>query len=214
MSIPKTDLNEYIAAHTSPEPHLLYQINRQTHLNVLQPRMLSGHVQGRLLSALSRMIKPKRVLELGTFTGYSALCLAEGLTHDGILITVESNDELEDLINDNFSRYQGAGQLKLIVGEVLSVLPYLAEKFDLVFIDADKTEYPAYLTAIKPLLNPGAFIIADNVLWDNKVLDPETYTDPSTLALMEFNGMVQNDSCFQNVLLPIRDGLMIVEYTP
>jgi predicted O-methyltransferase YrrM len=207
-----TTLNDYIEAHTSPEPKLLHEINRQTHLNVLQPRMLSGHLQGRLLAMISRMVKPNRILELGTFTGYSALCLAEGLTADGQLITIDSDDELQDLILENFSKYHKPEALKLIVGEALSVLPCLSEKFDLVFIDADKTEYPSYLTAIKQLLNSGAFVIADNVLWDSKVLDPENHTDASTKALVEFNRMVQDDLDFQNVLLPVRDGLMVMEY--
>ena len=192
---------------------MLQEVNRQTHLKVLQPHMISGHVQGRFLSMLSRMIKPKRILELGTFTGYSALCLAEGLADDGELITIESNDELEELILNNFAKHSRPEALKLLIGEALEVLPQLDGKFDLVFIDADKTEYSQYLQLIIPLLNKNAFIVADNVLWYEKVLDLSAHNDPSTKALAEFNAMINSDKRFQNIILPLRDGLMIAEYT-
>ncbi|HPW65460.1 MAG TPA: O-methyltransferase [Salinivirgaceae bacterium] len=214
MQASKTELHEYIAAHTSPESQLLHEVNRQTFLKVLQPHMISGHIQGRLLSMLSRMIMPKRILELGTFTGYSALCLAEGLVDNGELITIESNDELEELILNNFAKYSRPEALKLIIGEALEVLPKLKEKFDFVFIDADKTEYPSYLQLIIPLLNKNAFIVADNVLWYEKVLDLSAHADPSTKALAEFNAMINSDKRFQNIILPLRDGLMIAEYLP
>lgn len=213
MPASKTELHEYISAHTSPESQLLQEVNRQTHLKVLQPHMISGHVQGRFLSMLSRMKKPKRILELGTFTGYSALCLAEGLADDGELITIESNDELEELILNNFAKYSRPEALKLMIGEALEILPQLDGKFDLVFIDADKTEYPQYLQLMIPLLNKNAFIVADNVLWYEKVLDLSAHTDPSTKALAEFNAMINSDKRFQNIILPLRDGLMIAEYT-
>jgi len=157
---------------------------------------------------------PKRILELGTFTGYSALCLAEGLVDNGELITIESNDELEELILNNFAKYSRPEALKLIIGEALEVLPKLKEKFDFVFIDADKTEYPSYLQLIIPLLNKNAFIVADNVLWYEKVLDLSAHADPSTKALAEFNAMINSDKRFQNIILPLRDGLMIAEYLP
>lgn len=212
MGSTKIELSDYIELHTTPESEILHNINRQTHLTVLQPRMLSGHLQGQLLSMISNMIKPNRILELGTFTGYSALCLAEGLTSKGELITIEANDELEEFILENFNKSEKSKQLKLIIGEALPILEQLTDKFDLVFIDADKKEYPQYLKAIKPLLNPGAHIIADNVLWDGKVLDAQNLTDAPTNALYVFNNMVQDDPDFTNILLPIRDGLMLVRY--
>ncbi len=214
MLVSESEFQQYISAHTSPETSLLQDVNRQTHLNVLQPHMISGHVQGRLLSLISRMIKPKRILELGTFTGYSALCLVEGLACGGELVTIERNDELEDLILANFAKHERKNAMKLLIGRALDILPRLKGKFDLVFIDADKTEYPSYLELITPLLNKSAFVIADNVLWYEKVLDLDAHNDPSTKSLALFNDMIQNDKRFQNVLLPLRDGLMVAEYLP
>ncbi|MDD2564514.1 MAG: O-methyltransferase [Salinivirgaceae bacterium] len=212
MELINPELLEYIESHTTPESPLLYHIRRQTHLKVLQPRMLSGLLQGQLLSMISCMIQPTRILELGTFTGYSALCMLGGLKPGGQIITIEKNDEMGELIEANFAKSEHPECLKLMIGEALPILADMTEKFDLIFIDADKKEYPQYLNAIKPLLNPGGYIIADNVLWDGKVIDSKDADDKSTHALMEFNRMVQNDPDFVNVLLPIRDGLMLIRY--
>jgi predicted O-methyltransferase YrrM len=212
MDFIHTEIENYCEAHTSPESQLLAQLNRNTHLKVLQPRMLSGHYQGRLLSMLSNMIRPSSILEIGTYTGYSAICLAEGLTENGQLVTIDINHELEDFAQQHIEASANAKQIKQIIGNALQIIPTLKQTFDLVFIDADKPNYPHYLNLTLPLLNQGAYLIADNVLWDGKVLahKREKIQDESTRAIIEFNQMVQNDTTLENILLPIRDGLMIV----
>lgn len=214
MAIDHAKVEDYVVAHTSPEPPLLHEIERHTYLNILQPQMLSGHMQGRLLSLISQTVQPKRILELGTFTGYSALCLVEGLQHDGELITIERNDELEDVIKENILKHPRHRSIRLIIGNATEELPTMNGKFDLVFIDADKTEYPQYLKLIKPLLNHGAILIADNVLWYGKVTDTVTHNDSSTIALALFNKMIQSDPDFFNLLMPLRDGLMLARFQP
>ena len=266
-----TDLTEYIEQHTTPEPEVLRRITRHTNLEVLNPHMLSGHVQGRLLSMLSQMIRPRRILELGTFTGYSALCLAEGLTPDGTLTTIEHNDELEDTIRHNLSLSPLGTRIHLIIADAKTYLtalappnatitndtetpatpplhevPYTraasnphavthvseannlhavnvseannlhavnvseANLFDLVFIDADKREYCAYLDLVYPLVRTGGWILADNTLWDGHIIDPAYDHDKQTLGLRAFNDKLACDNRFSQVILPLRDGLTII----
>jgi len=209
------NLQDYIETHTTPEPDLLARITRDTNLHVLNPHMLSGQVQGELLRMLSRMIRPKRILELGTFTGYSALCLAEGLQQDGELITIEHNDELEDTIRQNISQSPLCARIHLIIGDAKEILSNKQsvvsnQMFDLVFIDADKREYCAYYELIFPLVRQGGFILADNTLWDGHIVDPAYDKDKQTLGLREFNRMVADDPRVSQVILPLRDGLTII----
>ena len=209
------NLQEYIENHTTPEPELFARITRDTNLHVLNPHMLSGQVQGELLRMLSRMIRPKRILELGTFTGYSALCLAEGLQQDGELITIEHNDELEDTIRQNISQSPLCARIHLMIGDAKEILSNQQsvvsnQMFDLVFIDADKREYCAYYELVFPLVRQGGFILADNTLWDGHIVDPAYDKDKQTLGLREFNQMVADDPRVSQVILPLRDGLTII----
>ena len=208
-------LSEYIERHSSPENEVLQRITRSTHLEVINPRMLSGHVQGRVLSMLSQMIQPKRILELGTFTGYSALCLAEGLTKDGLLITIEHNDEMEDSIRRNLALSPLGEKIELMIGDAKETLRRLGDKakgeeFDLVFIDADKKEYCDYLDLVLPLMRKGGWILADNTLWDGHIIDPAYDKDRQTVALRAFNDKVAEDTRLEKVILPLRDGLTII----
>ena len=211
----KMTLEEYISLHTSPENEVLEAITRDTHVHILNPHMLSGHVQGRVLSMLSHMIRPKRILELGTFTGYSALCLAEGLAEGGRLITIEHNDELEETIQRNIAKSPLSNRIELIIGDAVEVISnqfsvFSNQPFDLVFIDADKREYCAYLEAIYPLVPVGGFILADNTLWDGHIIDPAYDKDKQTLGLRAFNDKLKEDDRFEQVILPLRDGLTII----
>ena len=221
-------LSEYIEQHSSPESPVLKQITRSTHLEVINPRMLSGHVQGRVLSMISQMIRPKRILELGTFTGYSALCLAEGLTEDGKLITIEHNDEMEDSIRRNLALSPLGEKIELVIGDAKETLKRLGDKargdkargerreakgaelFDLVFIDADKKEYCDYLDLVLPLVRDGGWILADNTLWDGHIVEAAYDKDKQTLALRAFNDKVAQDERLEKVILPLRDGLTII----
>ena len=209
-------LDEYISGHSSPENAVLEAITRDTYVHVLNPHMLSGHVQGRVLSMISHMIRPKRILELGTFTGYSALCLAEGLAEGGKLVTIEHNDELEETIRRNLSRSPLGEKIELVIGdakEILSDLTFGAhnkENFELVFIDADKREYCAYLDLVYPLVPVGGFILADNTLWDGHIIDPAYDKDKQTLGLRAFNDQLKEDDRFEQVILPLRDGLTLI----
>ncbi|MEJ6662577.1 MAG: O-methyltransferase [Bacteroidia bacterium] len=205
------NLADYAEKHTSPEPTLLAELNRDTYANVLTPRMLSGHIQGRVLSMFSKMIKPKAILEIGTYTGYAALCMAEGLTADSVLHTVDIDEELETRINKFVSQSPFAHQVKLHIGNALDIIPTLNESFDLVFIDADKENYAAYYDLLIDRLPSGAVLIADNVLWSGKVLEADQLPkDNDTKALDSFNKKIQADSRVENVLMPIRDGLMVI----
>ena len=201
---------EYIEQHSSPESDVLQQITRRTYLEVINPRMLSGHVQGRVLSMLSKMIQPKRILEFGTFTGYSALCLAEGLTEDGELVTLEHNDEMEDAIRRNLGLSPLGEKVKLVIGDAKESLQRLKGEFDLVFIDADKKEYCDYLDLVLPLMRKGGWILADNTLWDGHIVDPAYDKDRQTVALRAFNDRVAQDERLEKVILPLRDGLTII----
>ena len=203
-------LEEYICAHSTPENAILESITRETNLHVLNPHMLSGHVQGRVLSMLSHMIKPKRILELGTFTGYSALCLAEGLEDGGKLVTIEHNDELEEMIRRNLSRSSFADRIELRIGDCILEIGDLEGPFDLVFMDADKREYCAYLEAVYPLVPVGGFILADNTLWDGHIVDPAYDKDKQTQGLRAFNDRLCEDDRFEQVILPLRDGLTLI----
>ena len=204
-------LEEYISRHTTSENEVLEAITRDTHVHILNPHMLSGHVQGRVLSMLSHMIRPKRILELGTFTGYSALCLAEGLAEGGRLITIEHNDELEETIQRNLSRSHLCERIELRIGDCKLVIGDLKDQvFDLVFIDADKREYCAYLEAVYPLVPVGGFILADNTLWDGHIIDPAYDKDKQTLGLRAFNDKLKEDDRFEQVILPLRDGLTLI----
>lgn len=204
-------VEEYIEQMSSPENEALQEITRSTNLHVLNAHMLSGHVQGRVLSMLSRMIRPHRILELGTFTGYSALCLAEGLENDGRLITIEHNDELEETIRHNLSQSPLADRIELRISDCKSVIGDLIGPFDLVFIDADKREYCDYLDLVYPLVRPGGWILADNVLWDGHIVDPAYDKDKQTLGLRAFNEKVRQDDRLEKVILPLRDGLTIIQ---
>ena len=201
-------LDKYVCEHTANESDLLKRINRETHLEVLQPRMLSGHFQGRLLSMFSKMIQPDRILEIGTYTGYSALCLAEGLTPNGKLVTIDINEELAPRVRSYFSISKFSEQIDYKIGAAIELIPTLNEKWDIVFIDADKQNYINYYHLVFPMVKIGGYIIADNVLWSGKVID-STQTDKDTQLLREYNLLNHEDDRVEEVLLPIRDGLMV-----
>jgi caffeoyl-CoA O-methyltransferase len=209
MEFIEQELQAYVEAHTSPESTLLQQIDRDTHAYVLMPRMLSGHLQGRLLAMLAHMIKPRAVLEIGTYTGYSALCMAEGLHPEGVLHTIDINEELESRVRGYFSRSAWAEKIQYHIGNALELVPQLNQAWDLVFIDADKRNYAAYYKLVIGQMARGGYIIADNVLWSGKVAQAHV-TDKDTEALRMFNRMIQEDERVENVLLPVRDGLMII----
>lgn len=202
--------DEYILDHTDKEPEYLAKINRATHLRMINPRMLSGHLQGRFLSMFCKMIQPKYVLELGTYTGYSALCMAEALPAEGILHTIECDDELEDFIVENFNSIEHGKKVRLHIGDALQIIETFNETFDLVFIDADKREYTAYYEAVLPKLRKGGFILADNTLWDGKVLKKPEENDKQTIEIIKFNAFVANDERVEKIMLPLRDGLTII----
>lgn len=208
MEFISQEIDRYCCAHSEDENDLLKRINRETHVEVLQPRMLSGHFQGRVLSMLSKMIQPKRILEIGTYTGYSALCLVEGLSSDGKLVTIDVNEELVNRVKGYFNASEYAKQIEYILSPALDVIPTLKEEWDLVFIDADKQNYIAYYELVLPLVKPGGYIILDNVLWSGKVADPDK-NDKDTVLLRELNTIIHADDRVEEVLLPIRDGLMI-----
>jgi caffeoyl-CoA O-methyltransferase len=204
------NLENYLNANTDTEPDYLKIIERRTWTRQLNPRMISGHLQGRLLSMLSSMIQPEQVLEIGTFTGYSALCLAEHLTSEGMLHTIEIDDELEDTIRENFALSPYESRIKLYIGDALKIIDTFQETFDIVFIDSDKRDYLACYQKVFPKVRTGGYILADNTLWDGKVLQPEKNTDSQTIEIMKFNDFVVNDPRVCNIILPMRDGLTII----
>ncbi len=204
------DLEKYIESHTSPEDPVLSELRRQTFLKTVYPRMISGPVQGKLLEFLVRMIRPERVLEIGTFTGYSAICMAKGLPESGRVLSVDINDELRDLALSFIEKAGVTNKIELINGNALDILPGLTENFDLIFIDGEKTEYPQYLEACLHLLNRNGYILTDNVLWDGKVLMPENESDESTRAIQKFNSLVKENPGLDQVIIPVRDGLMLI----
>lgn len=209
-------LERYIEQHTEPEAELLRLLDRETHQRMIAPRMLSGHVQGRLLEMIVRMLRPRRVLEIGTFTGYSALSMAAGLEEGARLDTIEVDDELEEMAQSYFDRSPHGSKIRLHIGSALEVAPTLDTQFDLVFIDGDKREYPAYYRMLlgddggKALVHSGSILIADNILWSGKVVEPVAPNDRHTQALLEFNRLAVEDPRVENVIVPIRDGLNIV----
>jgi caffeoyl-CoA O-methyltransferase len=207
MDIVDPKMADYAAGHTTPETPLLKKINRDTHANVLKPRMLSGHLQGRLLSMISHMIRPSSILEIGTYTGYSAICLAEGLRPGGKLITIDRNEELETRLRSYFREAGFEKAIDLRIGNALQIIPTLNTTFDLVFIDADKENNSNYFDLVIDKISPGGYILADNVLWSGKVI---AQTDKDTRAVTAFNDKVHNDPRVENVLLPVRDGIMII----
>ncbi len=211
MEIINESLLNYVDDHSSAEPGLLNKINRETHLEVLHPRMLSGHLQGRVLSMLASMIQPRSILEIGTYTGYSALCMAEGLQPGGKLFTIDINAELEERVRNYFAQSEVNDQIDYRIGDALVVIPELNEMFDLVFIDADKINYLKYYDLVFDKIRKGGFIIADNVLWSGKVLEADSGLDEDALALKAFNDKVQKDDRVENALFPIRDGLMVIK---
>lgn len=202
-------LDEYIEQHIDAEPEHLVRLYRQTHLTRLYPRMCSGHVQGRLLAMLSKMIAPERILELGTFSGYSALCLAEGLKPGGQLHTLEIDDESEDELLELFASAAPDKDIRLHIGDAIEIIPTLEGGWDLVFIDANKRNYVDYYKLVFNQLKPGGYIIADNTLWDGKVAD-ETAHDPQTEGILQFNDMIANDNRVEKVIIPIRDGMTLI----
>ncbi len=205
-------LEEYIHINSSAEDALLRELDRETNLRVVQPRMISGHIQGKLLELLVKMLRPKTILEIGTFTGYSALCLAAGLDEGGVVDTVEVDDELEALSTSFFARSLYADKINLHIGSALDIAPKLGKSFDMVFIDGDKREYPAYYTMLLDggLVHSGSILIADNILWSGKVVEPVAHNDRHTQAIIEFNRMVADDPRVESVIVPIRDGLNLI----
>jgi predicted O-methyltransferase YrrM len=208
MDIINADLQQYAERHTSPESALLKKINRETNAQVLMPRMLSGHLQGRMLSMISCLLRPRVILEIGTYTGYSALCLAEGLAENGKLITIDKNEELHDRVSGYFREANMEDKIDYRIGDASAVIAGLTEQFDLVFIDADKENYERYFDLVIDRVNLNGIILADNVLWSGKVL--HAAPDKDTRAIVDFNEKVQRDKRVQNVLLPIRDGIMLM----
>ncbi|MCF8272265.1 MAG: O-methyltransferase [Flavobacteriaceae bacterium] len=203
------ELDSYVVNHSEEEPELLQQLTRETFQKILQPRMLSGHYQGRVLSMISKLVNPKNILEIGTYTGYSALCLAEGMRHDGELHTIDINEELVDFQRKYFDKSTFGHQIIQHLGHALEIIPKLDKTFDLIFMDADKDNYPLYFNVIMDKLNSGGILLSDNVLWSGKVIEPVKPDDISTKALLEYNKLLKEDGRLETVLLPIRDGLSI-----
>lgn len=210
MDFLPTLIETYALEHTDKEANYLHELQRQTQLKVLMPRMLSGHLQGRFLAMFSKLLQPRNILEIGTYTGYSALCLAEGLQPEGQLITIDINEEIESFAKKFFEKAQMQDKIQMIVGNALDIIPTLANVWDLVFIDADKINYQKYYDLVLPQVRIGGWIIADNVLWSGKVVD-EKAQDKDTQAIREFNDYIQKDERVSNLLLPLRDGLLIMQ---
>lgn len=207
------ELERYIRNYSSPEDELLAQLKRESYMRVVQPQMVSGHVQGLFLTMLTRMIRPRRVLEIGTFTGYATLCFAEGLPEDGVIDTVEIEDELEGIQQEFFSRSPHAHKIRRHTGSALDVVPSIGECYDLVFLDGDKREYPDYYRMLLDggLVRSGSYILADNILWYGKVVEQNIKpSDLQTLGIVEFNRMVRDDIRVENVIVPIRDGINLI----
>lgn len=201
------DIDRYAHEHTTPEDAILAKLNRETHAKVLKPRMLSGHLQGRVLSLISHLLKPKRVLEIGTYTGYSTICMAEGMPEDGVLHTIDVNEELEDFAKNYFVESGQDSKIVQHIGNALDIIPALTDHWDLVFIDADKSNYLKYYEMVIEKMNPGGLILCDNVLWSGKIVDDKAQ-DKDTVALRALNDHIHADERVENVLLPIRDGVM------
>lgn len=205
-------LEQYVETMSSPEDALLRELERETYLRVINPRMISGHIQGKFMEMLVRMLRPRRILEIGTFTGYSALCMAAGLDDGGIIDTCEIDDELEEMIRNFFDRSQHGGKIRLHIGSALEIAPTLGERYDLVFMDGDKREYTAYYNMLMDngLVGSGSFILADNILWYGKVVEPVAKGDKQTQAIVDFNRIIREDERVENVIIPIRDGINFI----
>lgn len=208
MDFLSSEIQEYVENHTSPESDLLKKLNRETHAKVMMPRMLSGHLQGRVLSLFSYMLRPKNILEVGTYTGYSALCMAEGLAEDGVLTTIDVNEELEDMVRGYFEESPYAEKINYIIGNARDVIPSLDIKPELVFIDADKKNNGLYFDMIIDHVPSGGIIMVDNVLWSGKAVEGKL--DKKTQMILDFNSKIHNDDRVENVLFPVRDGLMVM----
>jgi len=203
-------IEEYIKKNSSKEPQILKDLNKETYLKVLNPRMLSGHLQGRFLSIITKLIKPKKILEIGTYTGYSALCMAEGLIENGIIHTIDINEELVSIQNKYFEKSKCNNSIIQHVGDARNIIKNINEKFDIVFLDADKENYIEYFELVIEKVKKGGLIIADNVLWTGKVVEPDQDDDELTQYLIDFNKMINEDDRVENIILPLRDGLNII----
>lgn len=208
MEITNDEIQQYCERITSAEPEQLQRVNRDTHAEVLNPRMLSGHLQGRFFAMISKMIQPKCVLEIGTYTGYSALCFAEGISKEGKIITIDMNEELEGRVRKYFEDAGVSSIMDYRIGDAREIIPTLTDRFDLVYIDADKTNYATYYDLVFDNLNVGGFIVSDNVLWDGKVIDQ--VPDRDTQVMLDYNQKIRNDSRVENILVPLRDGISLV----
>lgn len=209
MHFLSSELENYIAQHSENEPFILKELTRETHLKVVRPRMITGHYQGRVLSLISKIIAPKYILEIGTYTGYSAICMAEGLQSEGQLHTIDSNKELFDMQRHYFDKSGFGKQITQHIGDALEVIPRIDQVFDLIFIDAEKTQYNAYFETVIQKTKPGSIILSDNVLWSGKVIEPLEKNDKATEELLVFNQKMKDDPRLDTVLLPIRDGLTL-----
>jgi predicted O-methyltransferase YrrM len=210
MGTPEDKLTEYAIRHTSPEDPVLVALSRETHLRTVYPNMLSGHLQGKLLEMISRMVHPKRILEIGTFTGYSAICLVRGLAPEGILHTIDKSDETLVIARKYFDMAGVSNRIRMHIGDAREIIPTLEDSFDMVFIDGDKEEYLQYYNAVFDKVTPGGMILADNVLWGGKVVNPEKFNEKETRGILEFNTFVAVDNRIEKLLLPIRDGLYML----
>ncbi|HAN19597.1 MAG: methyltransferase [Bacteroidetes bacterium GWC2_33_15] len=204
------NIEEYILNHSDAEDPVLAELNRETNLKILRPRMLSGHLQGKILEMISKMIRPEKILEIGTYTGYSAICMAKGLKENGILHTIEINDELEEIISRYVEKSGLRDKIMIHFGNALEIIPSLNEMFDLAFIDGDKREYMDYYNLVLGYIKPGGFILADNVLWSGKVVEMESPDDEYTKGIFDFNDFLKNDTRVEKVILPLRDGLTLI----
>lgn len=204
------NIDDYILEHIDAEPDYLLGVNRNTWVKQINPRMCSGHLQGRVLSMIAKMIQPEHIVEIGTFTGYSALCFAESLPENGSIDTIEIDDELEDFILENFQQSPFPEKIKLHIGDALEIIPTLDKEYDLVFIDADKSQYVAYYETVLPKVKKGGFILADNTIWGGKVIEEVKSNDWQTQEIIRFNDMIKNDYRVEKVILPLRDGLTII----
>jgi len=210
MDNPEAKLEQYILDHTSPEDPVLAELNRETWVRTVHPQMLAGHLQGKILEMVSRMIRPSRILEIGTFTGYSSICLAKGLEENGQLITIERDDEITAFAEEYISRSGNADSITLLIGDAMDIIHTLNDSFDLVFLDAEKDEYLDYYELVLPKVRTGGFILADNVLWGGKVIQEPQTGDHFTSGIMAFNEHIRKDERVEQVILPIRDGIMLI----
>lgn len=205
------ELENYILEHINKEDQLLYELNRQTHLKILRPRMLSGHLQGQILKMICSMVQPKNILEIGTFTGYSCICMAQTLPADGFIDTIDIDDEIQPFTELFFKKSGYAEKIQMHIGDAVSIMPTLTKKYDLIFMDGDKRQYPEYYEMCYNLLNPGGYILADNILWDGKVIQEINKNDKYTQGILEFNQMVKEDNRVEKVIFPFRDGIFVIK---